>query len=64
MEDNSSCAPNSLAHSTLSLRLQGCKHDDHRIVSRRSLDEAPKLISIHPDDRTLGGPLHHLCHLL
>lgn len=52
------------AHSTLSLWLQCCKHDDHWVVSRGSLDKTTKLISIHFDDWSFGGPLHHLRHLL
>lgn len=60
----SSCCYLLPAHSTLSLWLQCCKHDDHWVVSRGSLDKTTKLISIHFDDWSFGGPLHHLRHLL
>lgn len=52
------------ADPTLSLRLQRCKHDDHRVVPGRSSDKTPKLVSIHFDDGTFGAPFHHLGHLL
>ena len=52
------------ADRTLPLRLQGSEHDDDRVVPGWGLDEATELVPVHPDDRTPGGPLHHLVNLL
>lgn len=52
------------ADPALPVALQRCKHDDDGVVSGRSLYKAAKFITVHSNDGTLGGPLHHLCHFL
>lgn len=52
------------ADRTLPLRLESCEHDDDGVVPGRGLHKTAEFVSVHPDDRAPGGPLHHLLHLL
>ena len=55
------CVP---AYCALPLRLQGCQHYDHRIVSWWSFDISTKLIAIKSYHWSLRTPFHQLLHLL
>lgn len=52
------------ADRTLPLRLESREHDDDGVVPGWGLNETTELVSVHPDNRAAGGPLHHLLHLL